>query len=1015
MENVFHLSESKHAWENCSFCTNVDFKVQQDFIRHLRDRHCSREGGSYVCRYGYNGVCSSLPVEGVSDEDYEDHVYKHHVFPHQYAIKATRGNLRNLMNHQMSEKPNVVAVEKQWSLYSAAQNLPALLNDPNRGKQRDFFTKTWGDSFVEKIDIPKAHYLPDISHAHFESYLRKIARRYHKHVRMNAVTPKQSPHNELLQHFPRVKAARSLVVIPERGQFDISCIPKIFLQANLDLSHVDTFKAVYQFSKDPQSPVSNDGVRSSQRSEKLLQEKLSHYLDIVEVQIAQQVAQKSEAFFHAMTSHDALMEQLTQTVTVVKALRDKIHHIDNSLVRDSLNILRLERMRRNYLLMHDKIKLMSTVHQTQTMIQSLLSTPDYVAALDLISTTQEILVQELAGVHSFRHLSSQLLEMERLIDKMLSTEFERYATADLNRPLDSDQQILDGDKLVSIIFGMLRQNHFDFIDMYKDEAFTAIKAVMKQMVIEVIAASDTGDSELALTGLGDQLQVLELHDLLHLLENATSTLMCLVHRVKALHDVMRQAADVSAGKTHESNGNSASGSDVPSHIHVPVVLDPPDIFLSAEDHERVIGKLHNLLTSVCDYAHERVAQLLSAPSHAQANEQRDKNNPSQIQVRSGEKQSQAQNTASHSSYWLVDKAAASQICDLAHVIDDFTEQCEKVSGKTSTALRSVFKVQASKFVQRFHQDRKTKLSLILDSERWKQADVPAEFQRLVTHISDTGKFMQTKRETDSEIDDRKPSDVLIVGEEKYAVVGTVLLLLKMVAEYCVCATDLSVMAPNLCRHLAELLQLFNSRCCQLVLGAGALHVAGLKTITTTNLALASRALQLLLWLVPHVRDHFQEMFETHQTQQLPYRNISGVNHFDGVEKDVNSHVHEIESKVLSIISNLITMQLNQWDARPPVPSQAFRNISRHLTKLHEAVSNILPETQVQDLYRTVNKTFKDKLRDQLMKMNVVNNGGPQHGIVTSELTFYLTTLKTLHALPLDELADNAMDDIWISR
>jgi vacuolar protein sorting-associated protein 54 len=49
--------------------------------------------------------------------------------------------------------------------------------------------------------------------------------------------------------------------------------------------------------------------------------KLSHYLDIVEVQIAQQVAQKSEAFFIAMTSHDALMEQLTQTINVVKALR----------------------------------------------------------------------------------------------------------------------------------------------------------------------------------------------------------------------------------------------------------------------------------------------------------------------------------------------------------------------------------------------------------------------------------------------------------------------------------------------------------------------------------------------------------------------------------------------------------------------------------------------------------------------------------------------------------------------
>lgn len=43
-------------------------------------------------------------------------------------------------------------------------------------------------------------------------------------------------------------------------------------------------------------------------------------------------------------------------------------------------------------------------------------------------------------------------------------------------------------------------------------------------------------------------------------------------------------------------------------------------------------------------------------------------------------------------------------------------------------------------MQRFHQERKTKLSLILDSERWKQADVPEEFQCLVTHISDTGKL-----------------------------------------------------------------------------------------------------------------------------------------------------------------------------------------------------------------------------------------------------------------------------------
>ena len=48
---------------------------------------------------------------------------------------------------------------------------------------------------------------------------------------------------------------------------------------------------------------------------------LTHYLDMIEVQIARQVAQKSDAFFHAMTSHDVLMDQLGQTITAVKTLR----------------------------------------------------------------------------------------------------------------------------------------------------------------------------------------------------------------------------------------------------------------------------------------------------------------------------------------------------------------------------------------------------------------------------------------------------------------------------------------------------------------------------------------------------------------------------------------------------------------------------------------------------------------------------------------------------------------------
>ncbi len=67
------------------------FKSQREFSRHLRDFHCKREGGSNVCRYGPNGVCRNLPIEGVNDQDYEDHVIKVHASTNPGNSPLSRG------------------------------------------------------------------------------------------------------------------------------------------------------------------------------------------------------------------------------------------------------------------------------------------------------------------------------------------------------------------------------------------------------------------------------------------------------------------------------------------------------------------------------------------------------------------------------------------------------------------------------------------------------------------------------------------------------------------------------------------------------------------------------------------------------------------------------------------------------------------------------------------------------------------------------------------------------------
>lgn len=365
---------------------------------------------------------------------------------------------------------------EQWSLYSAAQNLPAVLNDPNRGKQSNFFVKTWGDTFVEKNQIEKSPFLPEITYSHFDTYIRKIGKRHKRHIRLSQT--------KLEANHVKTRTKSDLI----NGEVSIESIPEIFLRQSFPLSDPVVFAQVFH---------GND-----RNQDHVLQEELSHYLDIVEVQIAIQVSQKSGAFFHAMTSHDTIMEQMGVAHNEVKTLRSKVQKVDKTLAKDSLKLIGLARSKTNHVKLVDKLKLMATVLQTQPTLQLLLSSSDYVAALELISSTQEVLSKELAGVTSLRHLPSQLKEMSKLIDKMLSTEFERYAATDLHRPLDAEGGVLEQERLVSLVAGLLRQNHLQFLEIYKQEAVTAAQTLLKQLLIEQLADVED-DMEHCLTGSGE--------------------------------------------------------------------------------------------------------------------------------------------------------------------------------------------------------------------------------------------------------------------------------------------------------------------------------------------------------------------------------------------------------------------------------------------------------------------------------------------------------------------------------
>lgn len=837
-----------------------------------------------LCQYGPNGICSALQFGDLRKAGFKYHVKQHHL-------------------HYINETEN-------WDFYSSSQNLPAVLNDPNRGKQSNFFTKTWGDSFIDKTEIYPSPYLPEITLSHFETYCKRITKRYRRHCQLKENIP-----------------LKSKCPIVEND-----CeVPSIFYEQSLALNDPKNFGKIFPGLTNSQDI--NSAIR-------VLQETLSTYLDVVEMKISKQVAQKSDAFFHAMLSHDTIMEQMARAIKTVKITRMEIINVKNNLTSSPLKLISLTKINYSLNNVHDLFKLISTVQQTQPMIQLLLSTSDYVAALDLIGSTQKVLLTKLSGIQAFRHLSSQLTEMKRLIQKMLNDEFSRYIIADLNSSQRDNNELPDRDRIVSIVSGILRLKELEFLDIFKMEAITSIQTTIKQCVVEIISERD-GSSEIVLRGSSTDMWLLCDEGIIFL-QKITPKVINLFKRVLALSNVIQdvtQMSDITANDSEDS--------------------------WESEEISALEEKIKKNIISLSDYCNEKCANLIVART--------DKD------------------------YVLSD---LSQLSKLSSLINSFSSQSEEITGHSSNAMKLALRSFAMKYIQNLHLERRAQLTIALNNEKWKIAEVPFELQSVIDMMCEIGEIPLVLLYENGKPDGK----FLIINKEHYAVVASVQLLIKILLEYCDATKQSQDIVQYLVHCMLELIRLFNSRCCQLVLGAGAIQSAGLKTISTSNLALVSRSLQVILWLLPMI---------VKLLERLHSKDLSLIG-FSSIEKDIEEHKKEIENKISIIVSNMLCSQLVGWDAKPPVPSQTFRNISKHLVKLHEALIDILPLSQIQKIYMTVHQNFKDKLREQLARMNIVANGSPQHGIVTSELTFYLQTLKTLRVINENDPEDNILYEVWLS-
>lgn len=227
---------------------------------------------------------------------------------------------------------------------------------------------------------------------------------------------------------------------------------------------------------------------------------------------------------------------------------------------------------------------------------------------------------------------------------------------------------------------------------------------------------------------------------------------------------------------------------------------------SSNDAESLQNDLTDILSSVIELAHSRSSKILSIRAEQHA---------------------------------ALDLA---QFLEVFNETWDFVIRTETICRKMFVSLRGTVVAQAKAFLQSMHQSRVSKSSTLVEEEQWAATDVPPSVQTVANVIVDSAvrdsSELQVSAASHTNGTASAPlSKHLTIEDRTYFAVSATQKSLVLVVDYLKIIVNLSLLTSDTVSKVIEFLKAFNSRTCQVVLGAGAMRSAGLKNITAKHLGM----------------------------------------------------------------------------------------------------------------------------------------------------------------------------------
>ncbi|XP_013598946.1 vacuolar protein sorting-associated protein 54, chloroplastic-like isoform X2 [Brassica napus] len=935
---------------------------------------------------------------------------------------------------------------------ASSQSLSSILNNPHVGKSGVYGTDAswvgwWSSS---STSVSPSEFSPvasaklpgsDLTRSDFNTYISSIS----------------DSHNRFEDIINHTKEEESSELDQERHVSGLaSClreVPSLYFKEDFALEDGATFRSACPFS--------------SLNENLALQEKLSQYLDVVEMHLVKEISVRSDSFFEAQGQLEDLNVKIVEGCRRIRDLKETIRVIDRSLVDSARRIQELSSTRVNMLELQRKLRVILYVNQALTALKLFVASADCAGALDITDDLQNLLAgDELTGLHCFRHLRDHVTISIDSINSILTAEFMRISihntgeidvlilssakkrgsissngeTGDEVKLEEEDTSTLC-DRLLPLVIGLLRTAKFpSILRMYREALTSEMKNAIKNAVAELLPIlvarsleSDFSHGERSVDvdggglSLASKLRTLSSEAFVNLLtaifrivqahlvrasevKKAIEWILCNIDGHYAADSVAAAIAVGAVAAESAQESGFQSGQLVSSPLGS-LTSKTPSLQRKSSDATNLMNMSRNFRADVlrenteavfaaCEVTHARWAKLLGVRA------------------------------------LLHPKLKLQEFMSIYDLTQEFITVTEKIGGRLGSSIRGTLQSQAKAFVDSQHEARMTKLKAVLDQETWDEIDVPEEFQSIISSLFASQELISGKGTEDQSTESRneksessegaavsnaqvkstvKASVSSVTNNQSnqkahgksnlfyqgvgYHMVNCGLILLKMLSEYIDMNNSLPALSSEIVLRVVEVLRFFNTRTCQLVLGAGAMQVSGLKSIKAKHLALASQVIDFTYTIIPESR---RIMFSKVPEARKPLLSVD----IDKVAQDYRVHRDEIYTKLVQIMRERLLAHLHGlpkvvegWN-RPPDTNKQTKEFAWPLTRevgyLHRVLSETLHEADVQAIFRQVILIIHTQTSQTLANLEISSPEAKKRLKLHVELI-----LKCIRSLPSD--------------